>query len=264
MQNGARRFIVSNIYICPKCGRIAEYDSYYGRTYCTRTACDWSVKGIPSTGKDTKTRSSPMKKFKIPAVLIWAVISLFVLMQQAEITALRTNLTALKADMEKNEATRKIYSDLFLEHREYAEGEFMRLVELFDSVQFIDAENTLTIIRLVCDWRGFDYRIAYATAVKESGLNPDAVSVNDNGTTDWGVFAFNDVVLEQYGITPEIALNPYTATEYYIKIMSNLLDKYDGDLHYAFRCYYAGEYGASQGYGNSYADSVMSMLEDVM
>ena len=27
------------IKICPKCGAIAEYDAYYGRTICT--SCDW-------------------------------------------------------------------------------------------------------------------------------------------------------------------------------------------------------------------------------
>lgn len=32
---------------CPECGRIAEYDSYYNRTYCT--SCKWSVKGHRTT-----------------------------------------------------------------------------------------------------------------------------------------------------------------------------------------------------------------------
>lgn len=34
---------------CPKCGRLAEYDPYYGRTYCT--SCSWRSERVPEVTK---------------------------------------------------------------------------------------------------------------------------------------------------------------------------------------------------------------------
>lgn len=40
--------------ICPKCGAIAEYNAYYGRTTCTR--CNWeSEKAKVNTTQTYKT-----------------------------------------------------------------------------------------------------------------------------------------------------------------------------------------------------------------
>lgn len=38
--------------ICPKCGAIAEYNAYYGRTICTR--CRWESKEVTLCKKDPK------------------------------------------------------------------------------------------------------------------------------------------------------------------------------------------------------------------
>lgn len=37
--NRERKLVIYMCKICPKCGAIAEYNAYYGRTTCTR--CDW-------------------------------------------------------------------------------------------------------------------------------------------------------------------------------------------------------------------------------
>jgi hypothetical protein len=122
----------------------------------------------------------------------------------------------------------------------------------------VDEENILTIIRLICNWRGFDYRIAYATAMHESGLDPFAIGYNLDGSVDYGLYQFNTVALEGYEITPEIALNPYTATEYYIIIMERLIEEYG--LYNALCAYAAGEYGMAQGGGAAFADEIMAMM----
>lgn len=39
--------------ICPKCGSIAEYSSYYGRVICTNSKCTWS-ECVDKIQKETK------------------------------------------------------------------------------------------------------------------------------------------------------------------------------------------------------------------
>lgn len=52
--------------ICPKCGGIAEYNAYYGRTTCTR--CDWESEKEKSESsgkfstKQMKFTPSPRRK----------------------------------------------------------------------------------------------------------------------------------------------------------------------------------------------------------
>ena len=39
---------------CPECGRIAEYDPHFKRTYCT--SCEWSKNGKVEPESEYKTR----------------------------------------------------------------------------------------------------------------------------------------------------------------------------------------------------------------
>jgi len=121
-------------------------------------------------------------------------------------------------------------------------------------------ENMTEIIRQVCNSQDFDYRIAIAVAIHESGLNPYAVNENTNGTFDYGLFQFNSVTLECYAITEEVAYDPVQSTAYFCLIINNLMEKYDGDLYYVLRCYAAGETGAANGGGYAFADDIFKQL----
>ena len=46
---------MSRVKICPKCGAIAEWDSYFGGTRCTR--CDFVEKPKPSHGDRIRAKS---------------------------------------------------------------------------------------------------------------------------------------------------------------------------------------------------------------
>lgn len=46
---------MSRVKICPKCGAIAEWDSYFGGTRCTR--CDFVEKPKPSNGDRIRAMS---------------------------------------------------------------------------------------------------------------------------------------------------------------------------------------------------------------
>ena len=47
--------------ICPKCGSIAEYNAYYGRTTCT--SCEWESE--PNKNKKVMVKSDKFKKEKL-------------------------------------------------------------------------------------------------------------------------------------------------------------------------------------------------------
>jgi soluble lytic murein transglycosylase-like protein len=173
-------------------------------------------------------------------------------------------IAALAAEVERLSA-KQAANDLFIgDFHEMTKNDIMRLEtaieenRLPENYTAVDTENVLTIIRLVCDWQGFDYRLAYATAIHESGLDPAAVGHNTDGSTDYGLYQFNDIALEAYAITPEIALNPYTATVYYIAIMERLIGEYG--LYDALRAYAAGERGMSEGGGYAYANDMYDLL----
>lgn len=48
--------------ICPKCGAIAEYNAYYGRTTCTR--CSWESDKLKATEPRYVMKCSSLGKLK--------------------------------------------------------------------------------------------------------------------------------------------------------------------------------------------------------
>ena len=45
--------------ICPKCGSIAEYSSYYGRVICTNSKCTWE-----SDSRTTSMNEKPLRFYR--------------------------------------------------------------------------------------------------------------------------------------------------------------------------------------------------------
>lgn len=175
----------------------------------------------------------------------------------------QSKIDNLTAEVQQLQEYRELDVNRFINYTEIVKQDFAQLEAKINKPcehNCIDNESVLTVIHLICNWRDFPYEIACATALVESGLNPDLSGVNEDGTTDWGLYMLNDKTLKQYSITSEIALSPASATEYYIIIMNNLLEKCDGDLYYAFRCYQAGEQGANNGGGYKYADKMFEIL----
>ena len=69
------------------------------------------------------------------------------------------------------------------------------------------------MVRETATRRGVDVEMLVAVIKAESGMNPNAVTRNKNGTTDFGLCQFNDY---WYGdlITPSVALHdPQAAVE---------------------------------------------------
>lgn len=55
--------------ICPKCGSIAEYNAYYGRTTCT--SCEWESKpNNCSTIKRSSFDTSQKRRLKIKSNML--------------------------------------------------------------------------------------------------------------------------------------------------------------------------------------------------
>lgn len=202
--------------------------------------------------------------FVICSVLIILTISLIQI--KGEIENMSHHNAYLIAEIERLQRNQESYELFVSDFAEIFKNDIIRIESAIDEygssgdIVIINHENLLTIIRLVCNWRGFDYRIAYAVALHESGLDPTAIGHNSNGSTDHGLYQFNDVALAGYGITPEIAMNPYTATEYFIVIMSKLIDKYG--LYDALRAYAAGERGMQEGGGKEFANEIMKMIDE--
>jgi cell division protein FtsB len=192
--------------------------------------------------------------------------------QNAELSVLKTEITELKTEIETANQKQTDYEAFVADYIENNENDFEYLKssieenKLPENVSYIDEENLLTVIRLVCNWRDFPYELAYAVAIEETAMNPDSVGQNPDGSYDYGMYAFNEITLKHYGITPEIAMNPYMSTEYFILIMNNLIEACDGDLHTALRSYNFGLYGASlnPNNGKRYADTIIRMIDGIV
>lgn len=211
-----------------------------------------------------------VKQYAINAAAVtiagWLMYSMIVSLFVPKIyTEMKAQITDLTAEIERLKERQTQDSALFAKYTESVKDEFTRLendIEQTTPLCVHENESVASIIRLICNRRDFDPDIAYAVALHESALNSKAVNINVNGTTDRGLYQFNDVFLDYYALTEEQAHDIVTATEYFIMYMKYLLDKYGGDLHYALRCYNAGEYGAEQGGGVAYADNVLKMLDN--
>lgn len=99
---------------------------------------------------------------------------------------------------------------------------------------------------------GVDPRLLKAIAVKESGLNPDAVSpANKNGTRDHGLMQHNSRYLADRGLTEDWA-NPERSIEEAAKLLRRNIDASGGDVRGGVR-----RYNGSGPAAEAYADDVM-------
>lgn len=99
---------------------------------------------------------------------------------------------------------------------------------------------------------GVDPRLLKAIAIKESGLNPDAVSpANKNGTRDHGLMQHNSRYLADRGLTEDWA-NPERSIEEAAKLLRRNIDASGGDVRSGVR-----RYNGSGVQAEAYADDVM-------
>ena len=99
---------------------------------------------------------------------------------------------------------------------------------------------------------GVDPRLLKAIAIKESGLNPDAVSpANKNGTRDHGLMQHNSRYLADRGLTEGWA-NPERSVEEAAKLLRRNIDASGGDVRGGVR-----RYNGSGPAAERYADDVM-------
>jgi hypothetical protein len=97
---------------------------------------------------------------------------------------------------------------------------------------------------------GVDPKDLKALAMKESGLNPNAVgAVNPNGTQDFGLMQHNSKYLAARGLTKETAMDPATAIDKAAELMAQNLKAAGGDKRDAFRRY-NGSGPAAEAYAN--------------
>jgi len=59
---------LKNILFCPRCGRIAEYDTYYKKFYCTNNKCNWAAIKAAITETDDKEENKDSSHDEIQKV----------------------------------------------------------------------------------------------------------------------------------------------------------------------------------------------------
>lgn len=99
---------------------------------------------------------------------------------------------------------------------------------------------------------GVDWRDLKLLAAQESGMRPDAVGRNTNGTEDLGLMQHNSRYLADRGLTREDAMDPEKAVPAAAKLFSDLLQQHGGDRRKAYRAY-----NGSGPKAEAYADSLM-------
>jgi len=114
------------------------------------------------------------------------------------------------------------------------------------------------VIKLTAQSENFDPNIVLAVAIHESGLDPDATNLNSNGTSDYGLYQFNDITLENYGLDIATAKDPVKSTIWFCYLMSQNMSEYG--LYDGLRAYAAGRTGMKNGKGYAFADDIMQML----
>jgi len=78
-----------------------------------------------------------------------------------------------------------------------------------------DKEAMKRLIEIICEQEGVDKRLGVAVALCESGLNPDAVNLNPDGSIDRGLFQWNDLWHPE--VSDEEAFDPEKATRLFCK-----------------------------------------------
>lgn len=119
----------------------------------------------------------------------------------------------------------------------------------------------------ICRDMGFEYPVAIAMIEQESGYKYNAVgSSNDTGYFQI-IPKHNAERMERLGATD--MLNPYHNALVAVDLMTELLDKYDGNMKMALTAYNCGPTGAYRHYfsagleSNGYARSVLKRAERI-
>lgn len=111
----------------------------------------------------------------------------------------------------------------------------------------------------ICGQYGVDYDIALAVMRVESDFKEDIISANGQ---DFGIMQINKV---NHGWLADMGLSNMLDARQNIKagihILSDLLDRYEGDYEMALRAYNCGITGANNGGGKGYADKVLKEVD---
>jgi hypothetical protein len=87
--------------------------------------------------------------------------------------------------------------------------------------------------KLFCDWRySWDTKTMIAIAKCESGLNPEAMALEPNGTWSGGLLQINSI----HGYTPSQVFDPYTNV--YLGYKTWQRQGYDAWTVYGSNCFY--------------------------
>lgn len=107
--------------------------------------------------------------------------------------------------------------------------------------------------------------LVFALIEHESQFNPEVIS----NTNDYGLMQINEINHSQFVKDYRSAdmLNPYQNVYCGIKILSNYIDKFDGDYTKALMAYNMGEYGAKNALdigitSTDYSTSVLDIMNE--
>lgn len=103
---------------------------------------------------------------------------------------------------------------------------------------------------------GVDPLALKVIAARESGFNPNAMHVNSNGTTDYGLMQHNGKFMGERGVTSENWRDPAVSIAGAAKFMRQNLDRAGGDYQKAF-----GFYNGSGDMAKLYATESMAVME---
>jgi hypothetical protein len=102
-------------------------------------------------------------------------------------------------------------------------------------------QDTATIQAMIvaaANQYGVPANIALGVASHESGFNPNAINVNTNGTTDYGVMQLNTTTVQTMGVTDP--MDPQQNINAGVQLLANLLNQYGGNTYNALWAYASG------------------------
>ena len=191
------------------------------------------------------------------AIALWSILTMFDVGQlQQDVKAVSADIAIIREEQaqavdkldkwraEMQEELEAVRADKAIEQQ--ATRGWYRDIPLSDSLQEYTA--------YICGQYGVDYDIVLAVMAVESGYKADIIS----NTGDYGIMQINRVNhdwLADMGMTN--MLDARQNIKAGIHILSDLLDRYEGDYEMALRAYNCGVTGAEKGGGKSYADKVL-------
>jgi hypothetical protein len=94
------------------------------------------------------------------------------------------------------------------------------------------------MIVAAADQYGVPENIALGVASHESGFNPNAINVNTNGTSDYGVMQLNTTTVQTLGVSNP--MDPQQNINAGVQLLANLLAQYGGNTYNALWAYASG------------------------